>query len=180
MKKYSWNYKEFFKVNNQVGQNEALDFIMYFSSSWLIYIIATIVVLWGYFKFNGSVTFWLMFLALGISVILGLFLSLIISFIWPRKRPVAVLKNIKQLIIPLQIWKSFPSDHTLISFLFALMPLYFGADFFFVLTLFLLSAVVGYGRVYVGVHYPYDIFGGFLLALIVSPLSFFLALNLVF
>ncbi|MCF6276839.1 MAG: phosphatase PAP2 family protein [Candidatus Magasanikbacteria bacterium] len=178
--KTSWNYKEFFKVNNKVGQNEKLDFAMYFASSWLIYVISAIVILWGYFKFNGSVTFWFMFLALGISIFFGLIASFTISLFWSQKRPIAVLKDIKQLIIPFQTWKSFPSDHTLISFLFALMPLYFGASFFFVLALFLLSAVVGYGRVYVGVHYPYDIFGGFLLALIISPLSFFLTLILVF
>jgi undecaprenyl-diphosphatase len=178
--KFSWNYKNFFKINKKIGKNEVVDFILYFTSSWLIYFILAVVLMWGYFKYDNSVNFWFFFLVLGVSVVVGLFSSYIIALIWPRRRPVAVLKNIKQLITPFQTWKSFPSDHTLLSFIFSLTPLYFGAGFAFVLALFFLSAMVGYGRVYVGVHYPYDIFGGFFLALLVSPISFWLILTLVF
>jgi len=178
--KKNWDYKEFFKINKKIGNSEVVDFVMYFSSSWLIYVILATVLIWAYFFYDSSATFWFFILVLGASVAIGLFASLIVALVFPKKRPVAVLKDIRQLITPFQTWKSFPSDHTLLSFLFALSPLYFGASFLFVLALFLLAAMVGYGRVYVGVHYPYDILGGFFLSLLVSPLSFWLVLTLIF
>ena len=62
----------------------------------------------------------------------------------------------------------FPSDHSLISFAFASIVFLFNKKLGFVL--FLLSFLVGLSRVYVGVHYPIDILGSFLICIIVAKI----------
>lgn len=62
----------------------------------------------------------------------------------------------------------FPSDHSLISFAFASIVFLFNKKLGFVL--FFLAFLVGISRVYVGVHYPIDILGSFLISIIVTKI----------
>jgi len=66
---------------------------------------------------------------------------------------------------------SFPSDHTTFLFAITFSFMFFKLDRFFELFLFVLALFGSIARVYVGVHYPFDILGGvvtgFLASLIV-------------
>ncbi len=61
---------------------------------------------------------------------------------------------------------SFPSKHA--SFVFALAAASFFIGRRFGLWMLLLAALTGVSRIYVGVHYPGDILGGFLLGCLLS------------
>ena len=62
----------------------------------------------------------------------------------------------------------FPSDHALLSF--ALASLIFVFDRKLGTLAFLIGILVGYSRVYVGVHSPLDIIGSFVISVIVAAL----------
>jgi len=72
-------------------------------------------------------------------------------------------------LIPHAPTPSFPSDHATgayaLVFAFALARQRFDAT---TILLFTVACVIGLFRVFVGVHYPTDIFGGLILALAVS------------
>lgn len=81
-----------------------------------------------------------------------------------RPRPFQVLNSISLAIEP-PAESSFPSGHTATSFAVAIiiylhMPKKYG-----VLAL-ILASVMGFSRVYLGVHYPSDVFGGLLLGIL--------------
>lgn len=59
---------------------------------------------------------------------------------------------------------SFPSRHASIAFIMALPYLYYKSKWATILIL--LATWVGISRIYVGVHYPLDIFGGFLVGIL--------------
>lgn len=63
---------------------------------------------------------------------------------------------------------SFPSGHTTVSFAAAAVLVYFKPRL--ALPLFLLAAAIGFSRVYVGVHYPFDILGGAAFGLVIGAL----------
>lgn len=73
---------------------------------------------------------------------------------------------IKTLVRPFQSWKSFPSDHAILVTL--MVAAAHGFDAPAGLFIFLLAGgiLVAAARVYAGVHYPRDILGGVIIALI--------------
>ena len=89
-------------------------------------------------------------------------------------RPITELPQIKTLIHPMQNWKSFPSDHTAMAFIFALVMLFFGFPLWLVVVGFICAFTVAFARIFVGVHYPGDILGGIVLGVLVSYFSVYI------
>ncbi len=138
-----------------------LDAIMIFSAKYLYLLIVFIAFLFFIKKNNGikkkiiifsSIIFPLMFI---ISRIAGSF--------YYNARPF-VVNNFNPLIYHAAN-NGFPSDHSLISFAFASIVFLFNRTLGFVL--FPIAFLVGFSRVYVGVHHAIDILGSFLISIIV-------------
>ena len=71
----------------------------------------------------------------------------------------------------------FPSDHALLSF--AIASLAFAFNKKLGLTLFVVGVLVGFSRVYVGIHSPIDIVGSFVISTVITYLVYhFLLLKL--
>ena len=89
-----------------------------------------------------------------------------------------VAENFQPLIEVAQrdFYGSFPSGHT--TFLAALGSAVFFTEKFPGTLILLLAVAVGVGRIMVGVHYPVDILGGFIIGVVVA--GFFKALHEIF
>lgn len=185
--KLSWSHKLFLKINAQVGKRPWLDTLMIFCAKWLIFVMAIVwwlslvAVDWSKGSDYYGPRLWeLDVVYLGIEIVAALILSYIIGFLWKHQRPIIELPEIKELFRPLTTWKSFPSDHTLIAFLIALNGIEIGItasgySLRWGIALFISAVFVATGRVYAGVHYPRDIVGGFVVALLIFLLVYFRA-----
>ncbi len=94
---------------------------------------------------------------IGTSLVLALALGRGAAELFPNERPFTEHPEVKQLVHH-EPGQSFPSDHSLAAFgiafaVLAFLSVRWGA------ALLAVAALVGFSRIYVGVHYPADIVG---------------------
>ena len=118
--KLSWSHKLFFRVNAQVGKRKWVDGLMYFCAHWLIYIIGIMAMWWGAFSLvDEQPDLFVGFIKLLLTgLVLAEILSYGIALLWRHPRPYIEFPHIKYILKPVESWKSFPSDHTIFSFIF--------------------------------------------------------------
>lgn len=104
-----------------------------------------------------------MFLLLAVALPLGYMLARLAGFLYSHPQPFAV-EGFEPLI-PHAVDNAFPSDHTLLSGIFASVA--FLADRRVGLLLWVLTIFIGAARVLAGLHYPADIAASVVLALCV-------------
>jgi undecaprenyl-diphosphatase len=170
----SLNQKLFLHINNYIGKNKWFDNVMIFFAKYMIFIMFFCVLLYALTLPKSYILFFLFYLA--IMVVFGMFVSLVIAFLWRHPRPIVEMPYIRRLVKTLGTWKSFPSDHTFASILMPLFVWGFGATWWFVIILSIVGIGIAISRVYVAAHYPRDILGGMLLAVII----FFTLINIDF
>jgi len=176
--KLSWSKRLFFSINTTVGKDKTRDKVMVFFGHYLIFLTCFFVALWlGNFLLQGNIAqFWYSTVFLAFAGISGVGLNWIIGFLFPHPRPIIDFpEKVKQLITPLGTWKTFPSDHATVSFVMAFSLFFLPASVWVVVSFFLLALGISFGRVYVGVHYPKDILGGMVVALLASILALYFA-----
>jgi undecaprenyl-diphosphatase len=154
------DYALFQLINNLVGRWWPLDLFGVFCAEYLIFVMAFAVVILFFIwkdsaqkKIHQKVV-----LKSFAAAALGYIFKIIIQLIYQRPRPF-ITHDVLQLINnPFDA--SFPSGHTILAFALAFSVYFYnkklGSVFLF------LAALVGLGRIYVGVHYPLDILGGIL------------------
>lgn len=162
----SLSQKLFFKINAQVGKRPWLDRLMYLSANLLIYVLAFFVITWGVFVLGGinPTKFEMMIKILLTVFVFSFVISYGVALLWKHPRPIVEFPETKMLLHPIEVWKSFPSDHTAMSFLLAGSVVLMGAGIGFSVFVLVLACIISFSRIYVGIHYPRDIVGGFILA----------------
>lgn len=169
----------FLKINNMVGKNKLRDTFFYICGQYLIWVLILIniflfpVGLYAHemVGFLG-LFFCATFLAYGVSYLIALRIK--------HPRPIVEFPHIKELIVPLSTWKSFPSDHTIAAVILATSAMFLSGAPEWSFLFFSLAALVMAGRIYCGVHYPRDIVGGIVVALcamMVTVLLFAIFMN---
>lgn len=98
--------------------------------------------------------------------------NLTLKDLFARPRPYTQTTELVTLIERLSSY-SFPSGHTSVSFsgalvLYRMMPKKIG------IPAVILAALIGFSRLYVGVHYPTDVLGGIVVGIIASTASYYL------
>lgn len=109
--------------------------------------------------------------AAGVSMVLCYIVAnIILKNAVARLRPYDLYSGLTILVEPLKDY-SWPSGHTINGFGCAFIYLYMFPPYIGIPAV-ILAALIALSRLYVGVHYPTDIIGGFLLAIILSRIVF--------
>lgn len=167
----SWSYRLFFKINSQIGKRLWFDRLMYFCAHWLVYIMGFIMLSWGAFFLENS-DFRMVVKLILTALFFATVFSYLLGYLWRHPRPIVEFPNIKTLLNTIETWKSFPSDHTLVSFSFAFSTILIDVTPWLTVILIIIASFIAFGRVWVGVHYPRDIIGGIIVAVLfvwISP-----------
>lgn len=155
----------FKKINELAGDNNIADWMGIFGARYLIVVIAASVLRYVFIYKNKAEKYinlrvaWNAALGAG----LGLLVNLIISIFIDRPRPydIGLGENIYGSVFT---QGSFPSEHTTIAF--ALATAVFLTYRRFGGVLLVLAGIVGFSRIYVGIHYPTDAAAGALVGFI--------------
>ena len=156
-----WDLTLFHLINGE-WSNPLFDLLMPFATNPTPFLIPLILVgvglsLWGGRKGRLLLAMALLLLVVsnGVSELLKLWVQ--------RPRPCQALEAVRVLVGCSGRSFSFPSSHAVNISAQALLFAYFYRPL--VVPLLLVAALVGYSRVYVGVHYPADVLAGFLVGL---------------
>lgn len=155
-------------INGWAGKNAWLDGVMVFSAVWLIYIIfivaATCLAIYAYKRQWRPVIYFIGMMAITFAVLK------LMELLNLDHRP--FMDHTLAQLIPHEPGQSFPSDHTTSGVAVALGILVFTKFKKIGILLLIAACLVGFSRIYVGVHYPADIAGGILTASIGCGLAF--------
>lgn len=164
----NWSQNIFLTVNKRVGRKPWLDQLMRFWAVWGIYILIAGLFIWSLMVlYSRASALWVQYIVMSIlSFVIGLLISTVIGRLSPAKRPKYALPGSKELIQlrHFEYWKSFPSDHTMAAFTLVFIAMAFNVGALWAVLLLCVALSIGLARIYVGVHFPRDIFGGILVA----------------
>lgn len=147
------NSSLFFLIFGLSNHSSVIDVLMIFSAQYLIYLS---IILTAILAFKGAVAEKKVLFLILISLPIAVIIIKLIHIFFFEPRPF-----LNQDIIPLIYQKndaSFPSRHTSIMSVIAFAYLFYKSKW--VPIFLLLLILVGVSRIYVGVHYPFDILGG--------------------
>ncbi|MFB7641324.1 undecaprenyl-diphosphatase [Peribacillus butanolivorans] len=155
------NYELFKRIHNLSGQSIALDNFMVFITDKAIYLFAlALLVLW---IFGGKSMKRAVLYAGGTGVI-ALVVNVLIAQIYYEPRPF-VTHHIHTLI-PHAKDSSFPSDHSTGAFTIAIAMCFRNKKIG--IPMFILALLTGFSRIWAGLHYPFDVLGSLMVAIVVS------------
>lgn len=169
----NWDAKLFLKINSLVGKSRWLDAFGRAGAEWAV------IVMGAWYGAGGFIITWPDWRAGLAPAIIGLacfaigwLIDLLIGLIVREPRPRAKYPEAKTLFMPLSDWKSFPSDHVMAAWLMLFLAIILGLPWAWALLP--LALWVSWGRVYAGIHYPFDAVGGVAVAGLVAMLSYYL------
>lgn len=154
------NYDLFRDINNLSG-NGALDAVMRFCAQYVIFIAVAVTALVCLDRLRRRL--FAPVVATVAALVLTFLLGRLGAALYSERRPFQA-HRVHELIAHAP-GQSFPSDHATAAFGLALAALVF-LSWRWGAALFVLALLIGFARVYVGIHYPGDIGGGFLAALV--------------
>ena len=174
----------FFCINKQ-WSNHLFDLIMppvrdkFF---WIpFYFLIAVLIVW---KFKTKGIFLLLLLGLNFAISDQLSSAVIKPFV-ARDRPCNNPSIQNEVVLRADACgagKSFTSSHAANTFAFAMLLtlLFRKRNKWLGPVIFFWAALVSFAQIYVGVHYPFDIFGGAVLGILISLLIYFLSKKLLF
>lgn len=166
---YQWEKRMILRLNN--GDHPAADKLMLWvtrmGNGGLVWIMVSLIMIGTGRRLEGLMTL----LALTLTAFL---INLVVKPMFTRKRPYEILETVRTMINP-PFGSSFPSGHAASSFAAASMLWFFNMPFrYLALALALLIAV---SRVYLMVHFPSDVLVGVVSGIVISYLTYLLALR---
>ena len=157
----------FLLINHIAEKNYWLDVSMIAIAEYTPYFFLLILIFYWFYKrgkFQDTVLY------AGYSAVLGLFVNRIISLAYGHNRP--FVDGLGKNLVPHIPDSSFPSDHTTFVLCIAITFFLFQKTRVLGFFLFFIGFVSGIARVFVGVHYPFDVFGSLAVALLSAVIIF--------
>jgi undecaprenyl-diphosphatase len=145
-------------INNMAEKNEIVDETMKLISSYAIYVLIAsfiIALIFKSFRTYGVLGFF--------STAVGMIINMIIANIIYRDRPFVTYDDV-HLLLEKGVSASFPSDQATVAFVWAFVIISYNRKIGVVCLI--IALLVGISRIYVGHHYPFDILGGMIIALL--------------
>ena len=157
------NMALFHLINQYAGVNPIVDTIAILAAKYMpIVFVIPLIYLWvkkG--DKNKDIALYSIYAA-----IIGLFINYIIGIFYYHPRPFTL--HMGTLLFPYSADSSFPSDHTTLMLSIALIMIYFKETRKLGIILAILGLIGGFARVFSGVHFPFDILGSVVVAIIIS------------
>jgi undecaprenyl-diphosphatase len=155
-------------INGWAGHWPLLDAAGVFCAVWLVYIVFFIAL--ACVAILASRREWKPLAYAGLSLVVTLMTLKLMELLNVDHRP--FMDHALTQLVSHASGQSFPSDHTTASAAVALAVLVFTRFKKTGVVLLCLACMIGISRIYVGVHYPADIIGGFVTAAIGSGLTY--------
>jgi undecaprenyl-diphosphatase len=157
-----------FLINGWAGKSSVLDAIMVFCASYLIYIVFIVALICvGLLALKKE---WKTVIYFAATLIVSFALLQLASHLYVDNRPF-VDHQLHQ-IVAHATGKSFPSDHTTATTALAIAILFFTRFKKTGIAILISALVIGFARVFVGVHYPIDILGGLITGVVGGAIVF--------
>jgi membrane-associated phospholipid phosphatase len=158
------DWRIFHALNHELaGHRTAQDAVRNFNSYAIFVLLIAAVGLWLLDRPGSAPHFKFAAAAAGSAAVLGIVANLILGKIWYQDRPFVDHPNQTVLVSHHAADNAFPSDHSSVAFALAFAVLLVawrtGAVFL------LFALMIGFGRIFAGVHYPSDILASFLVGL---------------
>jgi len=156
------NIALFNSINQFAGQNQLLDYIFIIAAEGFPYFfIAFVIAVW----FRSTEQSKRYLIGATLASVVGITINSLIAKVYFHPRP--FMNDLGTTLVEHTANSSFPSDHTTFMFCIAISLLFYQTTRKMALGLTTLALIGGLSRVYIGVHFPFDIAGAF----IVSALS---------
>lgn len=158
-------------INSLAGHDIWLDTVGIFGAQGLIIVMGAIVLAyvcaaWRTTHFEGRVeNAWHVLWTFGIAMIT----TYSIKFLWFRPRPFVTLDHITKLSSTLASEASWPSGHATAAFAIAFGLFMHNRRWGY--PMIALAVIVSLSRIYVGVHYPFDVIAGCVIAFIAAGVT---------
>jgi undecaprenyl-diphosphatase len=160
------NVKTFRLINDLGKQFEGLNPIMALIAENMIYLLAAAVVI---YLFTRNPVNRLMIATAFIALIVAEVTGKAAGMFHSNNQPFAELSEVNKLI-DMGVNNSFPSDHSIIFFMFTMSFWLFKRKHAYLWVL--LALIVGLSRIWVGVHYPADVTAGAILGALSAYLAY--------
>lgn len=146
------NISLFTSINQFAGQNQLLDYIFIIAAEGMPYFfIALVITVWFYSKQQAK----RYLIGATLTSVVGISINHLIAQVYFHPRP--FMDNLGTTLVEHSANSSFPSDHTTFMFCIAVSLLCYQTMRKLALRLTLLALFGGLARVYIGVHFPFDI-----------------------
>jgi undecaprenyl-diphosphatase len=155
-------------INQYAGINSIFDSLAVFAAEYMpVVVILALIYLWIR---KGDSTHDILLYGV-YAAITGLIINYLIGLVYFHPRP--SMSHIGTHLFPYPMDSSFPSDHTTLMVSIALMLIYFKETRIYGVIILILGLIGGFARVFSGIHFPFDIFGSVIVAIISTILIFY-------
>jgi len=155
-------------INQYAGINPIFDSITVFAAEYMLVVVILFMLYLWIRKGDNKHDILLYSVYAGIT---GLIINYLIGLVYFHPRPSMLHLGTQLFQYPTD--SSFPSDHTTLMVSIALMLIYFRETRIYGIIILILGLIGGFARVFSGIHFPFDIFGSVIVAIISSALIFY-------
>lgn len=160
------NYDLLHDVNDLAGRSQALDDVMIFCAKYLIFgvfVVLAIVLVAALLRRE-----WSGVIKTLITLVLAFGLGVLAAQVYAEPRPFTTHPRL-DVLVHHAAGQSFPSDHATAAFAVGLGLLFFLSRLWGVITL-IAAVLIGFARVFDAIHYPGDILGSLVVAVVAVAL----------